>query len=79
MINKTDYCGLVSGSKTDKSEIFDNYWEVGNDVGKAWSIGKKFKSLLTDLYHSLSCLQIEEPGYEVHSAYSAIMPSGKIS
>lgn len=112
MITKTDYCGLVSGGKTDKSDIFDifygelkgaplikecpvcmacqlydivrlpsntlyigeiveayseegcltdgkpdikkinpftltmpdnTYWEVGNNVGKAWSIGKQFK------------------------------------
>jgi len=113
LIEKTDYCGLVSGNKTDKSEIFDvfygdlksaplirecpvcmackvydqvklpfntlfiaeiveafseehyltdgmpdvtkirpftltmpdnNYWEVGKNVGKAWSIGKKLKN-----------------------------------
>jgi flavin reductase (DIM6/NTAB) family NADH-FMN oxidoreductase RutF len=112
MIERTDYCGLVSGSNTDKSEIFNvfygelknaplikecpicmackvyqevrlpfntlfigeivevysedryltdgkpdikkinpftltmpdnNYWEVGDNVGKAWSIGKKLK------------------------------------
>jgi flavin reductase (DIM6/NTAB) family NADH-FMN oxidoreductase RutF len=112
MIEKTDYCGLVSGSNTDKSGIFEvfygdlkaaplikecpvciackvydevklpfntlfigeivevyseeryltdgkpdikkinpftltmpdnNYWEVGNNVGKAWNIGKKIK------------------------------------
>lgn len=112
MIDKTDYCGLVSGSQVDKSEIFDvfygglkgaplikecpismackvcdevrlpsgtlfigeiieaysedcyltdgnpdikkinpftltmpdnNYWEIGNNVGKAWNIGQKLK------------------------------------
>lgn len=112
LVEKTDYCGLVSGSKTDKSEIFNvfygdlkaaplikecpvcmackvydavklpfntlfigeivevfsedryltdgipdvtkirpftltmpdnNYWEVGKNIGKAWSIGKKLK------------------------------------
>jgi flavin reductase (DIM6/NTAB) family NADH-FMN oxidoreductase RutF len=112
LIEKTDYCGLVSGSKTDKSEIFDvfygesektplikecpvcmscsvydsvklpsntlyigepkeifteekyltdnqldirkinpftlsmpdnHYWSVGENIGKAWSIGKKLK------------------------------------
>ena len=26
MIEKTDYCGLVSGSKTDKSKIFDIFY-----------------------------------------------------
>jgi len=114
MIEKTDYCGLVTGSKTDKSEIFDifygdlkgaplikdcpvcmackvhdivrlpsntlfigeivdayseeqylteghpdvkkinpftltmpdnNFWEVGNNVGRAWDIGKKLKKI----------------------------------
>ncbi len=113
LIEKTDYCGLVSGSKTDKSGIFtvfygklkgaplieecpvclacklyetvklpsntlfigeiveafaeedhmtdakpdikkinpftltmpdNNYWEVGNHLGKAWHLGKKFKA-----------------------------------
>jgi flavin reductase (DIM6/NTAB) family NADH-FMN oxidoreductase RutF len=112
MIEKTDYCGLVSGSKTDKSGLFDvffgdlkgaplikecpvcmacrlfdlvrlphntlfigeiieaysedryltnglhdvkkinpftltmpdnNFWEVGNRVGRAWGIGKELK------------------------------------
>ncbi|MBU2621654.1 MAG: flavin reductase family protein [Proteobacteria bacterium] len=114
LIEKTDYCGLVSGSKTDKSEVFDvfygelkkapliaecpicisctvfntvklpfdtlyigepkeifteekyltdgkpdikkinpftlsmpdnNYWSVGENLGKAWSIGKGLKKL----------------------------------
>jgi flavin reductase (DIM6/NTAB) family NADH-FMN oxidoreductase RutF len=113
LIEKTDYCGLVSGVDTDKSKVFDifygkldsapmisecplcfecklfntmdlpthylfvgeiiesytderyltdgkldvkkinpllltmpdnNYWTVGNQVGKAWSEGKKFRS-----------------------------------
>ena len=112
LIEKTDYCGLVSGSKTDKSELFDvfygesdkaplikgcpvcmscsvydavklpvntlyigevrevfteekymtnhkldikkinpftltlpdnHYWSVGENLGKAWDIGKKLK------------------------------------
>ena len=112
LIEKTDYCGLVSGSKTDKSEVFNvfygelkkaplieecpicisctvydtvklpvdtlyigapkeiyteekyltdgkpdikkinpftlsmpdnNYWSVGENLGKAWSIGKSLK------------------------------------
>lgn len=113
MIEKTDYCGLVSGSKADKSELFDvfygnlskaplikecpvciscslfevvklpsntlyigeskevfteekfltdgkldikkvnpftlsmpdnTYWSVGENLGKAWNIGKKLKN-----------------------------------
>lgn len=112
LIEKTDYCGLVSGSKTDKSEVFgifygelgkaplikecpvciscsvydavkfpsntlyigepkevfteekymtdnkldikkvnpftltmpdNNYWSVGENIGKAWNIGKNIK------------------------------------
>jgi flavin reductase (DIM6/NTAB) family NADH-FMN oxidoreductase RutF len=112
LIEKTDYCGLVSGNKTDKSEVFDifygelenaplikecpvclscilydsiklpfntlyigepkeifteekymtdgkldikkinpftltmpdnNYWSVGENLGKAWNIGKSLK------------------------------------
>ena len=81
MAEKTDYCGLVSGKKVDKSELFDvfygnlntapmiaecplclecrldvtkmdpmvltmhdnGYWKVGQQVGKAWSAGKKLK------------------------------------
>ena len=112
LMEKTDYCGLVTGSKTDKSQVFNifygeikgaplikecpvcmackvheaiklpfntlyigeiceafteeryltsgnpdikkmnpftltmpdnNYWDVGNNIGKAWSIGKKLK------------------------------------
>ncbi len=111
-MEKTDYCGLVTGSKADKSDVFEvfygeikeaplikecplcmacrvheaiklpfntlyvgeiceafteeryltngnpdikkmnpftltmpdnNYWDVGNNVGKAWNIGKKLK------------------------------------
>ncbi|NQT69713.1 MAG: flavin reductase family protein [Desulfobacteraceae bacterium] len=113
LMEKTDYCGLVSGSKTDKSKVFNvfygelpgaplikesplcmacklydakklpsntlyigeiieafteeryltdgkpdikkinpftltmpdnNYWQVGNHAGKAWSIGKRLKN-----------------------------------
>ena len=32
LIEKTDYCGLVSGSKTDKSELFNIFY---GDLGKA--------------------------------------------
>jgi flavin reductase (DIM6/NTAB) family NADH-FMN oxidoreductase RutF len=32
LIEKTDYCGLVSGSKTDKSELFDVFF---GDLSKA--------------------------------------------
>ena len=32
LIEKTDYCGLVSGSKTDKSELFNVFF---GDLGKA--------------------------------------------
>ena len=32
LIEKTDYCGLVSGSKTDKSDIFNVFY---GDLGKA--------------------------------------------
>lgn len=32
LIEKTDYCGLVSGSKTDKSELFDIFF---GESGKA--------------------------------------------
>src|SRR5512136_2783435 len=32
LIEKTDYCGLVSGNKTDKSEVFTIYY---GELGKA--------------------------------------------
>lgn len=32
MLEKTDYCGLVSGGKTDKSELFEVFY---GDLGKA--------------------------------------------
>ncbi len=32
LIDKTDYCGMVSGNKVDKSEVFESFYD---DAGKA--------------------------------------------
>lgn len=48
LIEKTDYCGLVSGGKTDKSEIFEVFY---GDLGKA--------PLIKECPVSMSCTLFE--------------------
>ena len=44
---ETDYCGIMTGMKTDKSALFDmasvQYWRLGPPVGKCWNVGKSLK------------------------------------
>lgn len=49
LVGLTDYCGLVSGKKTDKmkplilSQPDMNYWRLGEPVARAWHVGKQFR------------------------------------
>lgn len=62
LIEKTDYCGLVSGSKTDKSELFHVFF---GDLGKAPLIKECPVCMSCSLYNAVKLpfdtLYIGEP------------------
>jgi len=45
---ETDYCGIMTGLKTDKAPLFDmasvKYWRLGPAVCNCWNIGKSLKN-----------------------------------
>ena len=62
LIEKTDYYGMVSGSKTDKSELFNVFY---GDLGKAPLIEECPVCMSCSVYHTLklpfNTLYIGEP------------------
>jgi flavin reductase (DIM6/NTAB) family NADH-FMN oxidoreductase RutF len=50
MVKKTDYCGIVSGNKTDKSQLFTSFYD---DIGKAPMIEECPLNILCEVTKSI--------------------------